>query len=126
MNLSYEFGPDGPRLLQDAGPMGGIVNARDAIAQMKASATAETPVALLPEQVRALPVTPSARVKTGTAPLNRRSFVAELRSRLAEVRRELKAKRRLESEEHELVRLIAAAKQPPARVTPINSARKSG
>ena len=125
MNLSYEFGPDGPRLLQDAGPMGGIVNARDAIAQTKASATAETPVALLPEQVRALPVTPQAGIKKG-APLNRRSFVAELKAHLSEIRRELKAKHLLESEEHELVRLIAAAKQPPARVTPINSARKSG
>jgi len=115
---SFEFTPTGIQPLAEPVSAQGTINAADAVNAIRAQGAKQ-------EAARSAPAPSSAGIKKG-APLNRRSFVAELRARLSEVRRELKAKRRLESEEHELVRLIAAAKQPPARVTPITSARKSG
>jgi hypothetical protein len=58
--------------------------------------------------------------------LNRREWRKELQARLKVVQREIKRLRSLEDEEAELQRLIAAAKQPPAKVTRIDSARRSG
>lgn len=58
--------------------------------------------------------------------LNRREWRRELQARLKIVQREIKRLRSLEDEEAELTRLIAAAKQPPAKVTRIDSARRSG
>ncbi|HEY3495269.1 MAG TPA: hypothetical protein VGK73_11310 [Polyangiaceae bacterium] len=59
-------------------------------------------------------------------PLKRREYRKELRARLKQVQREIKALRSLEDEEAELKRLIAALNQPAGTVRSINSARKSG
>jgi hypothetical protein len=114
---AFQFTPGGVVPLEDAQPAGAVIPAAQAIAQIRAHGQAQAPQSALPAPVAARP---AAR------PLERRSFLRELKARLADVRRELRAKRRLENEEAELVRLIAAAKQPPANVTPITSARKSG
>lgn len=128
---AFEFTPGGIQPLAPPVPTAGTISAAVAVAALREQVADKE---LREAQERKAARGPSARETSHelgakaalSAPLNRRSFVSELRARLAQVRRELKAKRRLEAEEAELVRLIAAAKQPPARVTPITSARKSG
>jgi hypothetical protein len=114
---AFEFTPAGVQPLAPAQP-GGVISASDAIAKLReqvdAQERARTPV-------RVAPVSPlsSASLKPG-------SLKKQIRDRLRVVNAELKKMKRLEEEAAELKRLLAAAKAPPAGVTSINSARKSG
>jgi len=109
---AFEFTPNGPQVLAPtAANAPGVTNAAEAVARIREQVDAK-------EQARGAVVAPKA--------LRGRSLVAQIRDRLKAVRAELKALRRLEREEAELKRLLAAAKQPPAAVTHITSARKSG
>jgi hypothetical protein len=116
---AFEFTPAGVQPLSSPTATAGTINAADAVAALREQVARQ-------DAARSLQAASKAAPAASAKPLSRRSFVRDLRDRLAQVRRELKTKRLLESEEAELVRLIAAAKQPPARVTPITSARKSG
>ncbi len=118
---AFEFTPAGIRdLVQPEAVQPGVINAADAIANLRAAVDAQ-------EAARAKP----APAKQGSAtttpkPLTRQSFRKELRARLALVERELKRMQGLADEAAELRRLLAALKAPPAKVTDITQARKSG
>lgn len=114
---AFEFTPGGVQPLAPTAPAGVVVPAGQAIAKIR-------------EQFES-----QERSRTGAEPQNERplirtlqpgSLVKQIRERLRVIRAELKALRRLEHEEAELKRLLAAAKAPPAAVTHITSARKSG
>lgn len=118
MNQAFEFAPGGPRPLGESGePV--IIPAAQAIAAFRAQAPAETPVARLPGEKPRAKANPLDRI-------TRKSFLPELRARLRVVETEIRRMRGLEDEAAELKRLIAAAKAPPAGVTDISTARKSG
>jgi hypothetical protein len=121
---AFEFTPGGVQPLQASAPAAGIIPAGEAVRALRAQGEQNeklrTPPDIGPKATEVF-----ARVAL-TSGLNRRSFTKELRERLRVVRAELKALRRLEREEAELKRLLAAAKAPPAAVTHITSARKSG
>lgn len=116
---AFQFTPTGVTPLEEPQPVGGVIPAAEAIARIRAQGEARE------QSARA---TPAPKTNIAPAqPLPRgRSLVAQIRDRLKVVRAELKALSRLEREEAELKRLLAAAKQPPAHVTHITSARKSG
>lgn len=118
MSQAFEFAPGGPRPLGNAEPA--VIPAAQAIATLRAQQT-ETPPALLPE---ARPRSP--KVLATAERITRKSFLPELRTRLRVVETEIRRMRGLEDEAAELKRLIAAAKAPPAGVTDISTARKSG
>ncbi|HVJ19915.1 MAG TPA: hypothetical protein VM686_31085 [Polyangiaceae bacterium] len=117
MSQGFEFTPGGVRPMQEpAAPAGTIINARDAIAQMQASAPAQ-----------AAHVAPSAPARAAApAPIKRASLVKEIRGRLRDIERALKDHERLKREATQLRRMLAAAKQPPATVADIHKSRKSG
>jgi hypothetical protein len=115
---AFEFTPGGikPLVAPSVAP-GTVINAADAVAQMRAAQQA---------QVAAAPALPVAKPAIGTKPIRRRSLVKEIRERLRAVEREIKGLDRLKREAAELRRLLAAAKQPPATVADLHQARKSG
>lgn len=115
---AFEFTPGGVQPLTDA-PATGVIPAGEAIRSLRAQVDAS-------EAARVVPPTKSSKTQLSSAPLTRKSFLPELRARQRVVRAELKRMRGLEDEDAELSRLIAAAKAPPAHVTPITNARKSG
>lgn len=117
---AFQFVPGmGAVPLEPAMPAGGVIGAGDAIAALRSQVEAQEAARTPGKHSPAAPQT--------SAPLPRgRSLVAQIRDRLKVVRHELKALRRLEREEAELKRLLVAAKAPPAPVTHITSARKSG
>jgi hypothetical protein len=112
---AFEFTPGGVQPLAPAQP-GGVISASDAIAKLREQVDAQER-ARTPARVAA-PLS-SASLKPG-------SLKKQIRDRLRVVNAELKKMKRLEEEAAELKRLLAAAKAPPAGVTSINSARKSG
>jgi hypothetical protein len=115
---AFEFTNAGVRPLEDSPAPGGIINARAAIAAIEAQgreATVAPPV-----------VAQSKPEASPTKPITRKSFVPELKARLRVVEGEIRRLRALEDEAAELKRLIQAAKAPPAKVTDISTARKSG
>jgi len=117
---SFEFTPAGIRPL-DAAPIaaGEVIPAAQAIAALKAQVATQ-------EAARPVGRSTHPAALEPTPHLTGKSLVKQIRARLADVRRELKRLRKLEAEEAELKRLLAAAKQPPARVTDIHQARRSG
>lgn len=125
---AFEFTPGGIVELKEDGQSQGQPIAPGIMAGGAAleAARAQQPVAI-PQSAPRLPADARAPVVPGDAPkLNRREWRKELQARLKVVQREIKRLRSLEDEEAELQRLIAAAKQPPAKVTRIDSARRSG
>jgi hypothetical protein len=117
---AFQFVPGvGAVPLETAVSAGNIIGAGDAIAALRAQVDAQ--------EAQRAPGKPPATPASPSAPLSRgRPLVSQIRDRLKVVRAELKALRRLEREEAELKRLLVAAKAPPAPVTHITSARKSG
>jgi hypothetical protein len=117
---SFEFTPGGIRPLEEQTPQPtGVINAADAVASLQAAVAAQ-------EAARSKPGPSPIGKRPTEQPLTRRSFRRELRARLAVVEREIKRLRGLEDEAAELRRLLAALRAPPARVTDITQARKSG
>ncbi len=113
---AFQFTPGGIQpLMQQTGSPGAVINAADAVAQMRAAADA---------QVSA--VAPTAKVAKPVSKLARRSYAKELRERLRVVEREIKNLEWLQAEAVKLRRMLAAAKQPPATVADIHKSRKSG
>lgn len=115
---AFEFTPSGVRELRPVdGAAGGIVPAAQAVADLREQVAQQ-------EATRGRPK--MSAVRADPAPVKRRQFVKELRARLRVVERQIKSLRELEDEAAEIKRLIAAAKAPPAKVTDITTARKSG
>jgi hypothetical protein len=112
---AFEFTPGGVQpLVQPTSAPGGTINARDAVEQIRQQGIANPSVTV-------------ADVKAGASrQIRKRSLVKEIRARLRDIERELKAMKALEREAVELRRMLAAAKQPPATVADIHAARKSG
>lgn len=121
MSDAFEFTPAGIRPLQEPVP-GGTIGAGDAIAALRAQVDAQEAKRVAAKPAQAAPRSTPAESK----PLKPKSLIGQIRARLTEIRRELKRLHALELEAGELERLLAAAKAPPAGVTHINSARKSG
>jgi hypothetical protein len=126
---SFEFTPGGVKELgAEASNATATINAGDAIRAMKDQVAQQEAARAVPAgktvkltyDISALPAKPV------TPPLKRRHFVKELRARLAVVERQIKNLRELEDEAAEIKRLIAAAKAPAAKVTPITTARSAG
>ncbi len=122
---AFEFTPGGvrPLALDGAAPTA-VIPAGQAIAALKQQVADQ-------EAARATSANrhdgPRAVAEAALATnLTGRSLVAQIRARLRIVRGELKRLAKLEREEAELKRLLAAAKQPPAKVTDIHQARRSG
>jgi hypothetical protein len=110
----FEFRPGGVvPMAEPAASPGAIINAADAVAQIRAQGQAQAAAAPTPTPARA------------AAPIRKGSLVKEIRGRLRDIERALKDHERLKREATQLRRMLAAAKQPPATVADIH-ARKSG
>lgn len=116
---AFEFTPMGPRPLAEPSPVGGIVQAGAAIAAIRAQVDEQ-------DRARAGIASTGAAAPIAAAKLKPGSLKRQIRERLKIVKAELRRMRGLEQEVEELERMLVAAKTLPARVTPINSARKSG
>jgi hypothetical protein len=111
--------PGGIKPLEEAAtPAGGVVPAGQFVETLKNATAAH-------EEQREVTASIATQKAKGQR-LERRQYAIELRGRLRVVEREIKALRALEEERAEIKRLLAALKAPPAKVTDISSARKSG
>jgi hypothetical protein len=116
----FEIKPEGQAQGQAIAP--GIAAGGAALEAARAQQPAPERAATLGDSV----TRPLKAAQVEPQKLNRREWRKELQARLKVVQREIKRLRSLEDEEAELQRLITAAKQPPAKVTRIDSARRSG
>jgi hypothetical protein len=120
----FEFRPGGIVPMQEpAAAPGAIINAADAVAQIRAAGQAQAAAAPAPAPA------PDPRMgmhRVAPAPIRKGSLVKEIRGRLRDIERALKDHERLKREATQLRRMLAAAKQPPATVADIHKSRKSG
>lgn len=128
---SFEFTPGGVRELgAEDFATSGTINAGDAVRQLQAQVAQQEAARVVAPAKKAAPLVYEIDTvpldEKRITPLKRRHFVKELRARLSVVERQIKNLRALEDEAAEIKRLIAAAKAPPAKVTPITTARSAG
>jgi hypothetical protein len=119
---AFEFTPGGIQPLAApslTGPSPAVIPAGQAIATLRQQVAEQ-------EAAREAPKATPIRASVAPAALTGRALIKNIRARLREVSAELKRLDRLRREQAELKRLLAAAKQPPASVASIHSARKSG